>query len=157
MILRLDCSRIEGNLPWGSLVSHKRNFLSGFSILSSFSRDGSQDVTKCRFLRQTHSPLCAAFLTSSTAASFCPPPIASSWKHCLPTTFSANSCSSLLGSEPGVIMNKMGSRQFDSFSYKFLRANGAGWTCCPPKASFTKCYIADSRRSGRKIFTAMHL
>ena len=58
------------------------------------------------------------------AVSFCPPPIANSWKESLPTTCSANSYNSLLGSDPGEIMNKIGSIGVDSCSYIFLRANG---------------------------------
>ena len=63
----------------------------------------------------------------------------------------------MLGSEPGEIMKRIGSLQFDSFSYKFLKAKGAGWIYWPPKASKTKNYIADSSLSGLNTFISRHL
>ena len=83
--------------------------------------------------------------------------MANSLKFYLPTTVSANSWSSALGSEPGEMMKRIGSLQLDSFSYKFLKANGAGWIDWPPKASKTKCCIADSSLSGLKTLVIMHL
>jgi len=91
------------------------------------------------------------------AVSFYPPPIANSWKDSLPTTYSANSYNSLLGSEPGEIINKMGSKGVDSCSNMFLNANGAGYTYWPPKASRTNYCIADSSLSGLNVLTNIHL
>ena len=86
------------------------------SYLISFSSDGNHEVTKCKFLRQTQSPRADDTFISSIAASFYPPPIANSWKPCRPTTCSANSYNSVLGSEPGDIMKRIGSEGDDSCS-----------------------------------------
>lgn len=126
VIFKLDCNKIDGNLEWGSLVNQSLNFLSGCNVLISFSRVGSQDVTRWRFFKNTQCPFWAAFFTISIAISFYPPPIANSWKHYLPTTVSANSYNSELGSDPGDIINRIGSNGEDSFSYMFLNSNGEG-------------------------------
>lgn len=114
-------------------------------------------MTKCKFFRQTHYPLVAACLIVSIAISFYPPPIAISWYPALPTTYSANSCSSALGSEPGDIINRMGSEGADSISNRCAKAKGAGYIVYPPNASLTKLCIADSSRSGLKTYIIMHL
>merc|ERR1719272_1444905 len=67
---------IGGNLAWGSVVSQQRKLLWGARLLISFSSNGTQLMTKCKFFRHTQSPTLAASRRSLMASSFCPPPMA---------------------------------------------------------------------------------
>ena len=58
--MRLDSSKMDGKRTCGSVVSQQRKASMGLRPLTSFSRRGSQLITRCRFLRQTQSPLSAA-------------------------------------------------------------------------------------------------
>lgn len=78
--LRLVCKIIGVNLIWGSAVSQSRKSLWGSKPLSSFSRDGSQVVTRCRFLRQSQWPKLEHSFSSLTAFSLWPWPIAT-WRY----------------------------------------------------------------------------
>lgn len=53
---RLCCKRIGGNSSCGSVVNHSRKSAWGSSALSSFSRNGSQATTRCRFFKHSQSP-----------------------------------------------------------------------------------------------------
>jgi len=65
-----DWSRIPGNFSCGSVVSQSRNPLCALSVFSSFSRVGSQDVTRCRFFKHSQSPSCAVCFSIWIAMSF---------------------------------------------------------------------------------------
>ena len=72
------CNKIEGKLLCASEVNHNRKSLFGSNEDNSFSNDGSQAMTKCRFLRHNHDPFFAAVRNICIAVSCWPPPMANS-------------------------------------------------------------------------------
>mmetsp|Transcript_80964 Transcript_80964/g.161420 ORF Transcript_80964/g.161420 Transcript_80964/m.161420 type:complete len:205 (-) Transcript_80964:963-1577(-) len=151
VILRLDCSKMGGKSGWGSVVSQRRKegCMEAANDAMAFSRVGNHATTRCKFLRHTQSPACAAAFTRSKAACCCPPPMARSRYLPRPTDSNAKSCSSFEGSLPGVVMRRMGMAGEVAKSLKIC-ANGSGGGASDATRSISaaNCCMAVRRRSG---------